>query len=248
MYCNELFVHRLIQALATEGYLNFPFQEKHISDDVHLRTIDILMGGVESIFGGVHRHAMLEVLSYYDKKYIEKCFLHDEAANLLALKSQGLAIKDHYTRLYGPMVTVAKAHSWLLKSEVSDTTNPIQALTPPTEAKGINPTTGIAIQPNFDSKKSLKLAFDSHPYSVYSNKVGHPNYEQAFTSPYAFEDCIEDRKKRTVMLWKKAFSERERMRKYAQVIDNEAEKIDVQDEEVEKIIEVYRKYSRKVPR
>lgn len=206
------------------------------------------MGGVESIFGGVHRHLMSEVISYYDKKYIEKCFLHDEAANLLALKSQGLAIKDHYTRLYGPMVTVAKAHSWLLQPEVSDTTNPIQTYTPPTESGGLNPTAGIAIQPNFDSKKSLKVAFDSHPYSVYSNKVGNQNDEHAFASPYAFEDCIEDRRKRTVMLWKKAFSEQERKRKYAQVIDNEAEKVDVQEEEVEKIIEVYRKYSRKMPR
>ena len=114
------------------------------------------MGGIESVIGGVHRHVMLEIVSYYDKKFIEKWFLHDEAANLLAIKSQRLAMKEHYTRLYGPRVTVAKTDSWLPQSAGGDTKNRIQTYVPPTESNGTNPSTAIAMTSN-DGSKTLKV-------------------------------------------------------------------------------------------
>ena len=220
----------------------FPFQEKNVSDDVHLQTIDNLMGGIESVIGGVHRHVMLEIVSYYDKKFIEKWFLHDEAANLLAIKSQRLAMKEHYTRLYGPRVTVAKTDSWLPQSAGGDTKNRIQTYVPPTESNGTNPSTAIAMTSNDDSK-TLKLAFDSHPYSVYSNKVAQPNYEHA-ESPTVLEDCVQEREKRTSMLWDKAFSGAKRTsltEKRKSVPVKELEKLEEKEEEVDKIIEVYQK-------
>ena len=199
------------------------------------------MGGVECIIGGVHRHVVYEVVSYYDKKYIEKWFLHDESANLLALKTESISIKEHYTRLYGPLVTISKTDSW-----TSPTGGPVSRARvqtyAPKDGEADENMLAIAMRENEDSKL-LKTAFESHPYSVYANKVQQPDYVHA-DSPVALEDCVKDQQKRTTVLWDKAFSEGKRIsiekRKSTTMKNVELGDVDENEEEVETIIEVYK--------
>lgn len=211
-------------------------QEKNISEDVHGKTMDNLMGGIESVIGGVHRHVVLEVFSIYDEKYIQKWFLHDEAVNLLALKAETLSITEHYTRLYGPRISVESTHE---PSDIKSARSRVLTFNPKTEERTI-----LDINPQSTDQELLKTAFDSHPYSVYTNKVDQPNYRHP-DSHDALTDVIKHQQKRTTQLWNTAFSEVKRKSLQQSVTTKETQNLDEKDEDVATILEVYKDVKRK---
>ena len=212
-----------------------------MSDDVHHQTINNLMGGVESILGGIHRHSVIEVVSYFDKKYIEKWFLHDQCANLLALKSRYIFLKEHYTRLYGPRVACARggADSWGNEAGGPAARARVQTFVPQSDQNAGTHSVCFKVDSEDDMKR-LKDAFESHPYSAYTNKVQNPDAD----SPKALEDCVEHQAKRTSVLWDKAFSGARRpsviKRMSVSPTKEEFGKVEEEEEDIEDIIEVYK--------
>ena len=202
------------------------------------------MGGVEAIIGGIHRHTVLDVISYYDKKYIEKWMLHDEAANLWALKSRYIFLKEHYTRLYGPRVAATRtgADSW--GNEAGDTSGVYRARDQklvPQQDENLG-THSVCF--NVDSEEEIKWlqeAFAAHPFSKLSNRiVSDPDAD----FPKAMEDCVEHQTKRTSLLWEKAFSAHKRIsmnqRKSQSPTKTTFEPVDEAEEDIADIIEVYK--------
>ena len=228
------------------------FKEKNISDDVHEKTIDNLMGGMEAIMGGIHRNVFLEVFWIYDEKYIQKWFLHDEAVNLLALKAEQIDIKEHYTRLYGPRVEAEKtsrASMFFASSPSRARINQTQLekeqdvdAGEKTDAELRKTRKSVRINVPSSDQEVLKTAFDSHPYSIYSNRLStQPNYHAE--SHVALTDAVKYQQNRTSMLWDKAFSDGKRMslrkRMSSAVKQEELPQIDEKTEDVATILEVY---------
>ena len=201
------------------------------------------MGGIESVIGGIHRHVVLEVISYYDKKYVEKWVLHKEAVNLLALKSESISIKDHYTRLYGPRITASKADSWTPEHGGLATRARVQTFAPDSGDRKQSSESGIVELRSHEDTAALKSAFESHPYAVYANKIQQPDFGNADPN-VALENCVKHQQKRTSLLWDKAFSENKRAsllekRKSSPLPNNQLTVIDENEDDVEQIIEVY---------
>ena len=201
------------------------------------------MGGVEAVLGGIHRHTVLDVISYYDKKYVEKWFLHDEAANLLALKSRAIFLKEHYTRLYGPRVAAARTgnDSWGNEAGGANATRRarVQTFVPQKgDDFGVN---SICFKVDSeDDMKRLREAFEAHPYSKFSNKVADPD-----AGDKAFDDVVEHQAKRTSVLWDKAFSAQKRatinQRKSLSPIKTEFSPVEEEaEEDIEDIKQVYK--------
>ena len=200
------------------------------------------MGGIEAVIGGIHRNVVLEVISHYDKKYVEKWVLHDEAVNLLALKSESMSIKDHYTRLYGPRITAAKADSWTPQHGGIATRARVQTFAPDAGDRKGSSASGVEMRAHEDTD-ALKSAFESHPYAVYANKIQQPDYGNSDPN-VALENCVKHQQKRTSLLWDKAFSESKRTslvekRKSSLPPNNQLAAIDESEDDVEQIIEVY---------
>ena len=198
------------------------------------------MGGIESVIGGIHRHTVIDVAAYFDKKYIEKWFLHDEAANLLAMKSRYIFLKEHYTRLYGPRVALTRtgADSWGNEPGSSVARARVQTFVPESEQNEGTHSICFKVDTEEDMKR-LKDAFESHPYSAYTSNVHNPDAD----SPKALQDAIEHQQKRTSVLWDKAFSAHRRpsvvKRMSVSPTKKEFEKVDEEKEGMEDIIEVY---------
>ena len=166
------------------------------------------MGGIEAVIGGIHRHTVFEVISYYDKKYIEKWMLHDEAANLLALRSRHIFLKEHYTRLYGPRVAAERkgADSWGMEAGGSNMRRARIQTFVPQQGEDLGTHSVCFKVDSEDDIQRLQEAFAAHPYSKFSSKVADPDAD----FPKALEDCVEHQTKRTSMLWDKAFSAHKR--------------------------------------
>jgi hypothetical protein len=201
------------------------------------------MGGIEAIIGGIHRNVVLEVISHYDKKYVEKWVLHDGAVNLLASKSESMSIKDHYTRLYGPRITASKADSWTPDHSGIASRARVQTFAPEDGDRKGSSASGVEMRAHEDTD-ALKLAFESHPYAVYANKIQQPDYENADPN-VALENCVKHQQKRTSLLWDKAFSENKRTslaekRKSSPFPRSQLTAIDESEDDVDQIIEVYK--------
>ena len=159
--------------------------------------------------------------------------MHDEAVNLLALKAETLSITDHYTRLYGPRISVESTHE---PSDIKSARSRVLTYPPKTKP---DERTILDINPQSTDQELLKTAFNSHPYAVYTNKVDQPNYRHP-DSHDALTDVIKHQQKRTTQLWNTALSEVKRKSMKQTVTTDETQKLDEKDEDVATILEVYK--------
>ena len=145
----------------------------------------------------MHRNKAQLLFAKYDEKYIQKWVLHDEAVDLMVLKVQKFAMEDHYARLYGPRVMAKKsvmastrARSPSDFSSESLKESQITCLKDSEDAVG-----------NKASKKLLANAFSAHPFSKYQtcDRVRMDSNED-------LQNLLEDREKKSSLIWKKAFS------------------------------------------
>lgn len=77
-----------------------------ISEDVNEKTIDYVMAGVESVTGHLSRYSVMEKLRNFDRKYLKRLLVKENAVDVLALRLQDITIDEHYARLYGPTMIV----------------------------------------------------------------------------------------------------------------------------------------------
>ena len=77
-----------------------------ISEDVNMKTIDYVMAGVESVTGHLSRYSVIEKLRIFDRKYLKRLLVKENAVDMLALRLQDITIDEHYARLYGPTMIV----------------------------------------------------------------------------------------------------------------------------------------------
>ena len=77
-----------------------------ISEDVNMKTIDYVMAGVESVTGHLSRYSVMEKLRIFDRKYLKRLLVKENAVDMLALRLQDITIDEHYARLYGPTMIV----------------------------------------------------------------------------------------------------------------------------------------------
>ena len=76
---------------------------KKISDDVHLKNIDLVMSGLGSVMGKMSYSAALENIHSFDKKFIKKWLLrHNVVEDSMTKKLNKINMEEHYARLYGP--------------------------------------------------------------------------------------------------------------------------------------------------
>ena len=199
------------------------------------------MGGIESICGGIHRHQILEIFEHYDEKYIQKWVLHKEAVNLLALKTENINLKEHFTRLYGPRVHAEKAVEGPTEPHVTAARARVQTYAFPDDAEG-----GMVLNIN-DSQPTdeelLKQGFASHPYAVYTHTAGQQSLRDS-DAHLALQDAMNLRQNRTTMLWNTAFSgiKRESVRKrVSSPVKSEEtpQEVDEKGEDVTVILETY---------
>ena len=100
-----------------------------ISDDVNLKTIDLLMSGVGAILGRIHYNELLENFQLFDKKYIKKWLVRDNVLDPMTKHFNQIAIQEHYTRLYHP---IAEAQQNALNNVLPTTLQENDILTIPT--------------------------------------------------------------------------------------------------------------------
>ena len=55
------------------------YQEENVSQVVHHQTVETLMEGIGAVLGEMRLQGLIGTLSYFDKKYVEKWVLCDEA-------------------------------------------------------------------------------------------------------------------------------------------------------------------------
>jgi len=79
---------------------------KMISADVNEKTIDHVMAGVEAVTGRRSTHQWLESFRRFDRNYLKKWLISEDAEDLLALRMQKITLDEHYARLYGPAVMI----------------------------------------------------------------------------------------------------------------------------------------------
>ena len=76
-----------------------------ISDDIHQKTIDLLMSGVDGILGGHHYYNIfLKHIKLFDEKYLKLWFLRNDVLNSITIHLNEISMEEHYARLYGPTV------------------------------------------------------------------------------------------------------------------------------------------------
>lgn len=94
---------------------------KLISDDVNLKTIDLVMSGVGAIVGGITYSAILESIQSFDEKFIKRWLIRDNVLDKMTEKLNKISLEEHYARLYGPSILAhqSKVH-FVLKSIVPD--------------------------------------------------------------------------------------------------------------------------------
>ena len=94
---------------------------KMISDDVNLKTIDLVMSGMGSIVGETTYSGVLETIQAFDEKFIKKWLIRDNVRHKMAEKLNKISLEEHYARLYGPTILAhqRKVH-FVLKSIVPD--------------------------------------------------------------------------------------------------------------------------------
>ena len=133
---------------------------------MHEKTIYTVMGGIESILGGMHRNKAHEVFSYYDKKYIQPWVLHNDAVNLLQLQYERITMEEQHAKLCGSRVSADQ------KKVCLDTSSDARQ------------DKDYEIEPILDANQSmtcrqiLHTGFYSHPYAVYKNKTTGRNMFQ----------------------------------------------------------------------
>ena len=94
---------------------------KLISDDVNLKTIDLVMSGVGAVIGGISYSAALETLQSFDEKFIKKWLIRDDVLDSMTEKLNRISLEEHYARLYGPSVVAHQRKvNFVLKSLVPD--------------------------------------------------------------------------------------------------------------------------------
>ena len=75
------------------------FQEKCISNGIHLKCIAHVIAGIESIgMGGVTKHVMLERLIDIDQKTLKKWLVRKDAKDYMELYYERIMLDEHYTR------------------------------------------------------------------------------------------------------------------------------------------------------
>ena len=204
---------------------------KRISDDVNLKTIDLLMSGVGSIVGEVTYSGRLEKLQSFDEKCIQKWLIRDNVLHKMAKRVNAISLEEHYARLYGPSILAhQKKVYYVLKSIVPDI-DILKASISTADIVGNN-CDGLKENNTSDTSKPKEMSGDENfklgnvmmdkailqrafsgsawektrkaEYSTMCPTGLSKNYDEYYNP---FDQALIDQQKKTRVLWKSAFSQ-----------------------------------------
>ena len=203
---------------------------KMISDDVNLKTIDLVVSGVGGIVGEMTYSGVLEAIQSFDEKFVKKWLLRDNVQDKMTEKLNKISLNEHFARLYGPTVLAhqKKVHC-VLKSIVPD----VEFLAMSQSNGNISPSNSNSLHQNKAPKnseakitrpKNIKnsnvqldkailqrafsgSAFEQSKQAEYSRMTagGLSNSYDDLNDPYGY--LMRDKSQKTKLIWQSAFSQ-----------------------------------------